>query len=102
MIVITDKRPGGFEFSVDTNLCGMVEGDAWVKAGRQVEINGMVTGDLRVSMAARVKIRGTVVGHVLNDGGIVEVWDVVGGVTDTGREKTLVHKDAIVGGRRQS
>ncbi len=43
---------------------------------------GTLCEDLYVEAGGRAVIRGTVVGTVHNDGGVVEVWGVIGAITD--------------------
>ncbi|MDT2457555.1 hypothetical protein [Enterococcus avium] len=102
MIVETDTKlsnsyKGNIKVIKESNfqLFGMVLGDIQIHDNSTCNINGMVSGDITIFDNAIVKINGTVTGTVINNGGIVDIYGIVGNLIDTAG-KTTVHKNAVI------
>ncbi len=103
MRIIGDKVQGPHTVEEDTTLHGMIDGDAIVPSVRTLIVHGMITGDLRAERDSVVEIHGMVVGSVINRGGQVKVFGMVGAIIDEDSEiPTLVAPHAVVLGRRDS
>ena len=68
MKAIHDKINGPFIFDRDTELFGMIAGDATVESGATLFLKGMITGNLLVRRGAVAVVDGMVNGLVTNAG----------------------------------
>ena len=91
------KIEGDVSLSSDLRLRGMVTGSVTVPANVVFELNGMIGEDLICEPGSVVRIHGTVIGSVVNDGGQVEIWGVVGSIDEKQSGSTIVHPGAVVG-----
>ena len=90
------KIDGPCTIEQDLDLHGMIVGDTTVAKGITLIHHGMITGDLTIRPNARVIIHGMVNGTVRNEGGTVEVYGIVGDVSDTPGAHTQIMPIAIV------
>ncbi|GAA3707839.1 hypothetical protein GCM10022268_16500 [Sphingomonas cynarae] len=58
---------------------GIVDGDARVRRGSNLEVKGIVNGDLHIEAESKVLVSGIVKGRVINDGSEVELTGIIGG-----------------------
>jgi cytoskeletal protein CcmA (bactofilin family) len=82
MLEIDDKIDGDYTFAADTDLNGMIAGNALVLSGVQVTINGMIRGDLVAEAGSRVTIHGMVSGVVTNRGADLIVLGAIDSLVD--------------------
>ena len=95
MDVVRGKVAGGW-IDRDTVLAGIIEGDAVVGDGTYLELRGIVTGDLGVEPGGRADVRGVVNGTLVNAGGEVSVYGIVGDIVDSGGRRTHVAPGAKI------
>jgi cytoskeletal protein CcmA (bactofilin family) len=57
---------------------GMIDGNARVKSGSNLEVRGMIDGDLFIEAGSKVLVSGMVEGQVINDGSDVELQGMIG------------------------
>lgn len=57
----------------------MVDGDACVRAGSNLEVKGIIDGDLHIEAGSKVLVSGIVEGRVVNHGSEVELTGIIGG-----------------------
>jgi hypothetical protein len=77
--VVLGPRP----IEADSDLKGMIIGTATVKSGVRLLIKGVVTGDLVMEPGSYADVQGVVIGTVRNNGGVLNVDGIVGGLEDT-------------------
>ena len=58
---------------------GIIDGNARVKRGSDLEVKGIINGDLFIEAASTVLVSGIVKGRVINGGAEVELKGLVGG-----------------------
>ncbi|WP_254603146.1 hypothetical protein [Sphingomonas bacterium] len=58
---------------------GIIDGDARVKRGSDLDVKGIINGDLFVEAESRVRVSGIVNGRVISDGADVELKGIIGG-----------------------
>jgi len=58
---------------------GIVNGNARVKSGSNLEVKGIINGDIFIETGSKVLVSGIVDGRVVNDGGDVELTGIIGG-----------------------
>ncbi len=58
---------------------GIVDGDACVRSGSNLEVKGIINGDLHIEAGSKVLVSGIVEGRVINDGSEVELTGIIGG-----------------------
>ena len=90
---------GNFALEAGVVLCLLRREAAARRANAQaLSPDGMVGGDVVVQAGGQAVVSGTIVGRIINQGGLVEVYGIVGDVIDTPDKKTTVHAGAIVQG----
>jgi len=75
----------------------MVVGDLTVPAGVRLDHHGMITGDLIVELGGVAVVHGMVTGVITNQGGTIQVFGMVGAISDQGATETYVAPEAKVG-----
>jgi len=58
---------------------GIVNGDARVRSGSNLEVKGVINGDLYIEAESKVLVSGIVEGRVINDSSEVELTGIIGG-----------------------
>lgn len=58
---------------------GIVDGDARVRSGSELEVKGIVGGDLVVERGSRVLVSGIVKGRVVDEGADITMTGIIGG-----------------------
>lgn len=81
-------------------LAGMLNGNASVSDKSTFNLDGTVSGNISVKQGGKLFVNGTVNGTVYNEGGFVEIRGTVGGLTTTNDGKSIVDKNAMVGGKK--
>lgn len=81
-------------------LNGSITGNATIISGGEFILHGTCGRDLIVEPGAVVHIHGTVMGNILNNGGQVEIYGVVGGDIYSFSGETFVSEDSVISGRR--
>ena len=98
MKVIRHKSEGDITIVEDTHLLGMIVGSVRVSEGTLLELDGTVTGTLILENGSKVQLRGIVTGDVLNGGGYLEVYGMVGGSVTRKGGKTIIDSKAVIRG----
>jgi hypothetical protein len=57
---------------------GIVNGNARVQTGSNLEVKGIINGDLFIEAGSKVLVSGIVDGRVVNDGADVEMTGIIG------------------------
>ena len=73
---------GPVTISSDMELLGVATGTVTVPSGVHLVMQGMIMGDLIVEQGGRATVNGTVTGVILDHGGEVQVFGVVGALRD--------------------
>jgi len=94
---VRGKIEGPVTLDRHTSLHGMVVGDLIVPAGVRLDHHGMITGGLTVEPGGVAVVHGMVVGAIANRGGTVQVFGMVGAISDQGATETYVAPGAKVG-----
>ena len=98
MLEIDESIVGDLTIGKDTRLRGSVTGNVTVATGAKLELHGMIVGSLFVEKGASAEVRGTVSQTLVNRGGAVEIWGMVGeGIVDYEEGGTTVHAGAMIG-----
>jgi hypothetical protein len=58
---------------------GIIDGNARVKNGSNLEVKGIINGDLFIEPGSKVLVSGIVDGRVISDGADVELTGIIGG-----------------------
>ena len=101
MIAEHGKLDGNLYLDYELALHGMVTGDVIVDKGGNLYLHGMCCSNLIIKEGGSVFLHGTVTGDVVNQGGYLEVYGIVGGYLQTQNGETIVDEKAKVmrGGR---
>lgn len=99
MRVDNEKTIGDLIVTDELEFHGMVTGSIKVAGTGLLMLHGMCCGDLLVEPGSRVDVHGTVIGTLVNRGGAVRVFGVLGGLRDDGRAETSIDPAAVIGPR---
>lgn len=92
----TGKLDGDHRLGEDLDLRGTVVGTVTVPDGITFELDGMVTGDLIVETGGRTVVHGTVSGSVVNRGGNIVIYGMVGAIHELAGT-TVIDSNAAIG-----
>jgi hypothetical protein len=98
--VLMNRIPGKVEGDVtiteDTQLNGMIVGNATVSRNVTLIAHGLITGNLILSEAAISYVYGTVDGNIINNGGHLEVFGYVKGKVVRQSGETIIDPNAKI------
>lgn len=82
-------------------LNGMINGNVTIPQKSNFMLNGMVSGNVYIKKGGFLYLNGKVSGTVYNDGGFLKIKGIAGAVQTTNGGKSIIEKNAIIGGKRQ-